>query len=745
MSKQHCPRRSHPLFCVAFPSEGHLRRRANSHRPRRRHRFPRGREEATEGKDFGAGEEPGAASRATGDDPPRRAPKHDRDAAAALPSGERRAKKNAPCRRARRKPALLTEAHSAWRRPQTKAGATRAHRWIPTHLWHAKRFHVSSPLFSWAVPLVHADRGARASLRLASSSSSPKCTVQDATWEVNGCAIALEASRANASEQVTRSPSDMIVGMLQRLCGSDAPFLQDDAVMAGQQAGEGVIHEADAHPLCPLGPATFIFASTSEGGRVHTRLSILIHPALHGRVYSLLATMIPEDLQPEHEIKLSTAPLVLLRIRGRASTPTLRKVLKQADHADLSDDCDFNHCTMLKVRAPSSLIDPNLDARKENHTAIAHPSSILLKAHRPNKSYQHLAHNLASSGWDVLCHVSIGSSLFQNFVRDGGACAIGLIEDARARTEGFPPLPVFPRDYPDTAEGRAYWEGGTGMSASQKEGREDDWAVVRACLEGPSGRVNGLLKKALRSRKRAGSRGKDAVREDVAERTLISMGGVFGRDATPDSTETTSMIVVRGPFGIPFIKLLHGCGRLGQVSPGSNPANNACRRKPRRRVRAPTVSVRASPLTKQDAAAHSALCRQLKSSLLWPVLLRCELHCEGRGTLHTGDLVFPATAHGKIVNVDAEIEKGASAVHDGPRASPLGVVVTGGFSPCRGRCHGIGFISAERFIDSLDGTTEGVGVTIPHSNGQKMMALKVLIADTSGIRCKRNAVLSILL
>lgn len=257
--------------------------------------------------------------------------------------------------------------------------------------------------------------------------------------------------------------------------------------------------------------------------------------------------------------------------------------------------------------------------------------------------------------------------------------------------------------------------------------------------------MNSLLKKTLRSRKTAGNRGKDAVREDVVERTPISMGEVFGREATSDSTETPSMIVVRGLFGIPFIKLLHGCGRLGQVSPGSNPTNNACRRKLRRRVRAPTVSVRASPLTKKDAAAHSALCRQLKSSLLLPVLLRCELHCEGRGTLHTGDLVFPETAHGKIINVNAEIEKAVSAVHDRPRASPLGVVVTGGFSPCRGRCHGIGFISAERFIDSLDGTTEGVGITIPQSNGQKMMALKVLIADISGIRCKRNAVLSVLL
>ena len=46
------------------------------------------------------------------------------------------------------------------------------------------------------------------------------------------------------------------------------------------------------------------------------------------------------------------------------------------------------------------------------------------------------------------------------------------------RMDSEPPLPVFPRDYPDTPSGQSYWDGGS-----------SEWQLVRSCLEQGWGRV----------------------------------------------------------------------------------------------------------------------------------------------------------------------------------------------------------------------------------------------------------------
>jgi len=73
-------------------------------------------------------------------------------------------------------------------------------------------------------------------------------------------------------------------------------------------------------------------------------------------------------------------------------------------------------------------------------------------------------------------------------------------------------------------------------------------------------------------------------------------------------------------------------------------------------------------------------------------------------------------------------------------------VVAGGFSPSRGKSHGVCFVGADKLIDTLDGTDHGMGITLPQSNGRKMMTLKVMVVrDSSSTGCRRYALLSILL
>ena len=121
-------------------SSRHLRRRTTSHLPRRRHRYPRGKPE----------------------------------------SGANHSNKR-PCRRARRKPALLRQQHETWKMEMHDTISADRVFWLTTHLWHAKRFHMHDNLFGWKVPLVHANRGARAALRMASEQHT---LVQDVTWRM---------------------------------------------------------------------------------------------------------------------------------------------------------------------------------------------------------------------------------------------------------------------------------------------------------------------------------------------------------------------------------------------------------------------------------------------------------------------------------------------------------------------------------------------------------------------------------
>ena len=766
-------------------SSRHLRRRTNSHKPRRRHRFPPSRVKSSSdvlGKGDNSMKEDEDkridGSTTNNVDTPFNSDSSEKQST----DGKSKKRQKPPCRRARRKPALMKASHSQWwqQQPNAKQSAVNLsqthlqstkmklsnHHWIPTHLWHAKRFHVSPPLFSWSIPLIHCNRGSRASLRLATCETFPKCTIQDATWEINGCAIKLEASMADSD---TTSPQQTLISILQRLCGRDAPFL-NEAMFTKQHAGEGIIHEVDACPLQPIGPGTFIFGcSNNDDGNKESasaHVLILIHPSIHQRVASMLDKILPSYDDTAIKVTFSMMPLALLRVRGRASVSTLQSVLGQEGSISCSlDGDDVNHGTVIDMGVLPSLIT----MPKSDESKSAALSSIRLKCHQPNQNYKHLPNNLASSGWDILCNPSIASSLFQSFVTAGGACAIGLAEDSRAQLEAYPPLPIFPRDYPDTEEGKAYWEGDTSListvSSNEKEGKDEkqvnftwkDWAVLRTCIEGSWGRINTPLKRTLRNRKQQDEREQKRARIESKSSTsnsesqgpnIVAKRQVFGREAalihwgSLISQDEQSTIVVRGSFGIPFLQLLNGCGSL-YSKPASNKAEDTRRRRrPRRKVNPPNLAVYASPLSKADSEAHSNLCQQLSASLSLPALLRCEIYCRGKGTINVGDLVLP------MGSSDVDLDDGFNSDDESQlhNPTPLGVVIAGGFSPSLGRCHGICFVGAAKFIDALDGTTHGMGMSIPQSDGLKKMALQVMVVrNIPNTGSSRLALLSILL
>lgn len=762
-------------------SSRHLRRRTNSHQPRRRYRFFPSKPNASND----GGDDNDATRKAEDADNGIGAMEDDNihGVASSATSGteQTRPKRNTPpCRRARRKPYLMKASHSTWWEPKTHSQLVHsptsideqnnysAHNWITTHLWHAKRFQISPKLFdAWSIPLIHCNRGSRASLRLASSETSPKCTIQDGTWEVNGCTITIEVRKiASSSTTMSFSSSDQtLVSILQRLCGTEAPFLMDEDVLLGNQSGEGIIYEIDACPLRPIGPSTFLFSHSTERDDLETsRVGILIHPATHRRVVSILKKIIDECGNADSEVTLSTMPLALLRIRGRASTATVQYVLGQIELSVLDDDANM-HGTLIELgEIPTSLKAPMSDSTSIPNTTTPSRSWIKLKCHRPNQNYQHLPHNLASSGWDIYCHPSICSSLFQSFVVDGGACAIGLVEDARGQLEAYPPLPVFPRDYPDTEDGRLYWNGGANAAPVMNEGGDEhrsiahwkDWAIIRTCVEGSWGRINTELKRTFRHWNEQDAQGTDKSKsssgsaEKMTLPKLLTNHKLLCRDTFAIHWESLTTldnqpasVVVRGAYGIPFLQVLHGCGKpFLQTAPA---AESGRKRRPRRTVRPHNWAVHASPLSRKEAELHSSLCQQLSSSLSLPALLRCELYCEEKGTLNVGDLIFPLDRHDNdgSCSETSESENGTSTANVNAHSSLLGVVTGGGFSPSRGKCHGIGFVGAAKLINALDGTVHGMGLIVPQSNGHRKMVLKVMVMRDACV--SRVALLSILL
>eukprot|EP00956_Cyclotella_meneghiniana_P024097 scaffold48070_cov74-Cyclotella_meneghiniana.AAC.2 len=741
-------------------SSRHLRRRTGSHRPRRRHRFPRG--DFKKSDDDSAPSEGVRKSEETSDES-----KPDDSGSVSMRSLDLRTRKKikgTPCRRARRKPALLKASHSKWYAPSqtypNPSSEIPQHKWIPTHHWHTKRFHIAK-LFGWSVPLIHCNRGCRAAIRLAGE----KCTVQDATWEVDGCALVLKIQKKK--EEQTKTVMLEVVRVLRRICGTDASFLSDEDVLSGNEMGEGLVYEVDSFPTNLIGPAAFMFQSNSEAASVY----MMVHPTIRLKAQSLLEAVVSSS--DDYEATISIMPMSLLRIRGAASLTVMSDVLSidrrlsMQNHKDMEGDIEsdkeeiLSHNMLVEHDVEDSFgnrTSPLLSAQQntsirmgfEHIISDLNPNKLFIKLHQPNTHIHDklLPHNTASTGFDILCHPSITVDLFQSFVLSG-ACAIGLTEDARAQLEALPPLPSFPRDYPDTEAGRCYWEGSSGVIDEKVENATwMDWAVVRTCMEAPWGRMNTRLRKVLRhyelskhaAEKPLESTETDSTKDDnentTSNSTLVESSDCLGHQTAiiswsglvPSANEDyCPVVVVRGGFGHPFLSILHGYGKFK-----SNISKSGKTHKLRRPSRS---TVKASPLSKIQSEAHSNVCQNLLDALSLPAVLRCEIYCDDKGTLEPGDLLFQLYG-----NKDDSEDKSNGEEHS---LVPLGVVSAGGFSPARGIVHGVGFIGAARFIQALmDSTVEGMVMKV---NGSSRMMLKVHLRKLSPDCVGRSALISLLL
>jgi hypothetical protein len=69
-------------------------------------------------------------------------------------------------------------------------------------------------------------------------------------------------------------------------------------------------------------------------------------------------------------------------------------------------------------------------------------------------------------------------TLFLKSILNGGACPVGYADEQYIAIHCCPPIPVFPRDFPDTIEGEKYWNN-----------TSEPWNYIRQYWDSGGGRV----------------------------------------------------------------------------------------------------------------------------------------------------------------------------------------------------------------------------------------------------------------
>jgi hypothetical protein len=681
--------------CGGKTSSRHLRRRTTSHNSRKRHRYPDPSSIRTD--DFPAVKKASAATAIS------RRSKRKNKAALSLPH-------ESWWRRTDPKTSHATSISSD--NPQKESNKKFQKQaplfWIPTHLWHCKRFHMAN-LWGWKIPMVHSNRGPKAALRLIREG---KTLLQDSTWKM-GIPIIIQSIVKD----------EVLVPTLCRIC----PEFQMKSVDSTACIGQGLAYGLDQFPQKAIGPVEwFVSQGKPLVGTEETNynsdssqcsyINFWVHPSIQSALFAELKKLereksVSAEPQPFQSLQLGSQKsgntgAACLKLRGINATITIQKVLASraeikapAERSDILRILkDNNLHTSLPhgsvLAASVSLDSASSSSSSSSDVAAGDQDSrestnvsgcwvggnrILLISHCIRDS-SNLPQNAPAIGWDIFCDVSIAKDLFVKLVLAGQACPIGVVEEAYVNLECAPPIAtVFPRDYPETEEGRRYWH-----QMSQGESDENN-GVLRICLE--EGEAGGRVPVPTISHR---VRSNGDITQPRQQQTKISvhhlskirwnrlLTGTASEEGISDEDEgTEEVVVMRGIFGKPLLDALSGCGTV----PSRRRAEDSPqpKRRKRRRVKQSGEILHALPLAPDQVETHQATCRTLIETLSLPAVVACHLLMIGSGTIAPG-------AEIRSISNDAHL---------------LGFVTAGTFSVARGRCHGIGVVAAAPLLHAL--------------------------------------------
>jgi len=639
---------------IAFQSGGgqtssrHLRRRVTSHNSRHRHRFP---------TEIGSRE------------------------------------KTSTTRRAKRSnPSILAHGHYEWWKEQSLSNTSSSSpssenkvQWIATHLWHVKRFHMET-LWGWQVPVVHTNRGPRATLRL----SHTHCLIQDITWERQPIFL----------EWKSESPIQEVVQCLAKILPS---FEQDFTLLVRKlekkisMTGECMLHEVDQFPRGAIGP---IWWHVEE----HV-LRIMGHPSIMQHVRQTILSL--KSNQPSIFQETSNSKDGMERIHsvfrmcGVGVMDVLTSILGfQSQHGG-TDEVSWQQL----VKEPPTLETLSHGTMmRATMNLPGHDTSVSIRLVRIKPRRLDCTVNRVVAGWELYCPPSHATVIWNELSMK--CVVIGMVDQCHLQLECEPPLPLFPRDYIDCKDSSKYWFPSSSQPDSSKE--HNSWSRTRQFYEGGWGRLP-LLQHSPNVR-------------GIQWSTLMTpfvMNDDDNDEKFEEGIDEVDVVTVRGQYGEPFVSILDGCGK--KIESPHEEGVTKTRRNRRRAIPANTIK-KVQPADQGHVGMWHQTVRNLLTSLSLPAVLQCHVVVVDKGTLQCRDRLFVGNFC-------------------------LGFVTAGSFSPARGCCHGFGILGASRLLQELSETEfpDTVGRFSRLLSGEIQLCLAGKVVSSSVADGIHDVVLSLVL
>ncbi|KAJ3068852.1 hypothetical protein HDU98_008032 [Podochytrium sp. JEL0797] len=208
-------------------------------------------------------------------------------------------------------------------------------RWLDTHLWHAKRFHMEH---KWGFMLgMHPnDKSTRASFRASQHAS----IVHDASYQ-----ICLEL----------RGPSADICRVMATIVDPTCMAVGAKRYIDGAKQGSTFVHRKGAFPGGCVAPVTFFWVNgvVGEGEKV---LWVWVHPAAAGEVEEVLKAAVSEEAVSESVTVTSLkSQLSRFEMTGPRSNAILHEVFKLNPECAVSQDAHRTWALLDHVRTSASL------------------------------------------------------------------------------------------------------------------------------------------------------------------------------------------------------------------------------------------------------------------------------------------------------------------------------------------------------------------------------------------------------
>ena len=380
--------------------------------------------------------------------------------------------------------AAASSSTSADESPQHLLAETRTFR-LPTHKWHAKRMAVAhsslatTPLVSAVLPETRLDASASAAEAWAQSD----CVAHDASAHI---ALRIDGARAALCAVIRRTCGAAVADS----SGSGAPpgILSHAFVSGANAATQVMLHEVDAYPAGAIAPVSIIWLPARQttdsrptdmtiiaarpGAQEKVRTVLLLAPiaGVRDACAALRSAAAGSAVSIELLGSSAATPPALFSLLGPKSMQALESALGGASSAPFLL-CEAPNQRPLPsgpsgVRAMSAhygmsahqshaakdgkrLTAPTLASYLVSDTTLAQSSSS------PNDPFPFLLLRGEANACTLVLPQSHAHGVWLNLVTRGKARAVGASEwAALACTRGEP---SFPRDFPDTAAGEAWW------------------------------------------------------------------------------------------------------------------------------------------------------------------------------------------------------------------------------------------------------------------------------------------------